>query len=430
MWSRARALAERTPATRNRYVDFLRAASITVVVLGHWLVAAPHVPEGSALVLGDMLSESPWTQWLTWALQVMPIFFIVGGFANGLSWAAAKRDDKSYSEWIGARLRRLVGPLVPLILIWSVLAVVGRAAGVAPEAVRIGSQAALIPTWFLAVYIMVAIAVPVTHWLFQRMGSLSFGLFAAGAVMMDVGAFRLGLSGLRWANYAFIWLGVHQLGYLWQAGRSGGAKNAGWWLAAGLGALVALVGVAGYPVSMITVPGEAVSNSRPPTLAMFALGISQFGLVSSLEAPFRRWLNRPAPWTATVLVNGTIMTIYLWHLTAMVVVIGVAHVLGDVGLRLTPGTASWWMARPIWLLVYGLVLAMVVPLMGRFEQTARKGTSASVPAWRAVGGALGVCIGVALLALGGIGSTGPLGVQLVPVTAVLGGAGLILARAP
>ena len=35
VWSRAKALAERTPETRNRYVDFLRAASITVVVLGH-----------------------------------------------------------------------------------------------------------------------------------------------------------------------------------------------------------------------------------------------------------------------------------------------------------------------------------------------------------------------------------------------------------
>src|SRR5262245_11008278 len=41
-WSRAARLADRTPASRNRYVDFLRAASMLVVTIGHWLAAAPY----------------------------------------------------------------------------------------------------------------------------------------------------------------------------------------------------------------------------------------------------------------------------------------------------------------------------------------------------------------------------------------------------
>ncbi|MEJ2541588.1 MAG: acyltransferase family protein, partial [Gemmatimonadota bacterium] len=64
---------------RNRYVDFLRAAAITVVVLGHWLMAAPTV-ERRQFTLSDMLHVSPWTQWLTWGFQVMPVFFLVGGW--------------------------------------------------------------------------------------------------------------------------------------------------------------------------------------------------------------------------------------------------------------------------------------------------------------------------------------------------------------
>ena len=40
-WTRAAEVAARTPPSRNRYVDFLRAASILCVVLGHWLAAAP-----------------------------------------------------------------------------------------------------------------------------------------------------------------------------------------------------------------------------------------------------------------------------------------------------------------------------------------------------------------------------------------------------
>jgi hypothetical protein len=40
-WSRALEAVERTPASRNRYVDILRALSIVAVITGHWLIAAP-----------------------------------------------------------------------------------------------------------------------------------------------------------------------------------------------------------------------------------------------------------------------------------------------------------------------------------------------------------------------------------------------------
>ena len=42
MWHRALWYADRTPESRNRYVDFLRALSILAVVLGHWLISAPY----------------------------------------------------------------------------------------------------------------------------------------------------------------------------------------------------------------------------------------------------------------------------------------------------------------------------------------------------------------------------------------------------
>ena len=127
-WRRARELAERTPARRNRSVDFLRAASITVVVVGHWLMAAAFV-SGGRLQLADMLHLAPWTQWLTWAFQVMPLFFIVGGYSNGISWEAARRDGRGYGLWIATRLRRLVGPIVPLLVLWSVMAMIAHRLG-------------------------------------------------------------------------------------------------------------------------------------------------------------------------------------------------------------------------------------------------------------------------------------------------------------
>src|SRR5262245_3041000 len=58
-WSRAARLADRTPASRNRYVDFLRAASMLVVTVGHWLAAAPHFDAGGQLIAAHILTAVP-----------------------------------------------------------------------------------------------------------------------------------------------------------------------------------------------------------------------------------------------------------------------------------------------------------------------------------------------------------------------------------
>ena len=119
-------MAEKAPPERNRYVDFLRALSILAVVIGHWLVAAPYMQDG-AVVGGHLLGIIPWTQWLTWGFQVMPLFFLVGGFSNGMSWAATQRKGGHYADWFGSRVQRLINPVLPLFLIWTLFAAFGTA---------------------------------------------------------------------------------------------------------------------------------------------------------------------------------------------------------------------------------------------------------------------------------------------------------------
>ena len=72
-WSRAAELADRTPPSRNRYIDFLRAISMLVVTVGHWLAAAPYYDATGTLTASHILTVAPWTAWLTWIVQVMPI---------------------------------------------------------------------------------------------------------------------------------------------------------------------------------------------------------------------------------------------------------------------------------------------------------------------------------------------------------------------
>jgi fucose 4-O-acetylase-like acetyltransferase len=420
IWSRAAAVAAATPDTRNRYVDFLRAFSICAVVIGHWLIAAPYV-SGGELSLGNMLEHQPWVQWLTWVFQVMPVFFIVGGYSNGVSWNSARRAGRPYSEWLRSRLQRLVGPVLPLLALWAVLGVIAGRLGMSPEMVAAGSQMALIPIWFLAVYVGVVVLVPLTYAAWERYGLTSVAVLALAVVIDDVLFFAADFRAVGWLNYAFIWVAAHQLGYAWRDGYLSGPKLGLAWAIAGALVLVALVTLGPYPLSMVSVPGEEVSNTLPPKLPMLTLAVVQIGLLLSIEAPMRRWLDRAAPWTATVLVNGMIMTVFLWHLTASTLVIAGAIWLGDIGLAVEPGSGPWWAARPLWLGVYALGLVLFALAFMRFE---RGGGARTVAAWRQVVGAALVCGGLALLALHGIGGDGPLGLRLWVLLLPFAGAAL------
>jgi hypothetical protein len=415
-------MAERTPESRNRYVDFLRALSIGCVVFGHWLIAAPFVTE-QGIRLDHMLAVQPWTQWLTWLCQVMPVFFMVGGYSNAASWDAARRSGQPYGDWIAARLHRLFGPVMPLLAVWAVSAATAGSLGVPAGMIRVGSQVALIPLWFLAVYALVTTMVPLTRLAWRRWGLASFWVLAAAAVVVDAARFGAGLVGLGWSNYLFVWLSVHQLGYLWRDGRVGGASRSLPWALGGGIALAAMVAWGPYQLSMVGVPGAEVSNTLPPSLAMLALGLLQGGLLLALERPARRLLQCAGAWTATVLVNGTIMSIYLWHSSVMIWLIGLANLAGGIGLRLEPGSGAWWVARPPWMLLYLAGLLPVLALFGRFER--QSAPLQGTPAWRSLGGTFLVCFGLALIALKGIGSDGLLGLHWPPLLSAFAGAALL-----
>ena len=421
IWSGAAAVAARTSESRNRYVDFLRAASIIAVISGHWLIAAPFVDAGG-LSVTNLLARQPWTQLSTWIFQVMPVFFLVGGYSNGVSWQAAVRDGRSYAEWLDGRLQRLIGPVLPLVAVWAVLGFVAHRSGASAELVKVASQMALIPVWFLAVYVGAAVLVPVSYGAWRRFGMVSFWLLALLAVVDDVVFFGAGLRVVGWLNYGFIWLAVHQLGYAWREGQFAGLRPRLLWALGGFVALVVSVTAGPYPVSMVSVPGEEVSNSLTPKLPMLLMGIAQCGVLLSLETPLRRWLVRATPWTAVVAVNGMIMTIFLWHLTASTLTVGLGLALGGVGLTIDPGSGLWWVLRPAWLGVYCIALVVFALLFSRFERGGR--ASRPTVAWRQVVGAALVCGGLALLALDGIGAEGWLGLRVWVVALPFLGAAL------
>lgn len=420
LWTKALGIAEQTPPERNRYVDLLRALSITAVVLGHWIMAAPSFQADGAQ-MQHLLDIQPWSRWLTWIFQVMPVFFFVGGFSNGVSWDNSQKSSLhtknspskqvSYGQWLDARLRRLLGPAVPLVILWTVLAVIGHQTQVPTEFTRIGSQVSLVPVWFLAIYFIIVMLVPVSRWAWNRFGFASVFVPALLAVLGDLAFFNTPYRWFGWFNYLFIWGAVHQLGYAWQQGKLPSAGKSLAISVAGLVTLLCLTKFGPYPLSLVGVPSQDISNTTPPKLPLLALAATQIGLLLALEKPARSWLSGVRPWAATVLVNGLIMPIFLWHSTIMMLLIGAAFWLMPMLLTALPGTGEWWAYRPVWVLIYSAVMLMLLPLFLWSEKLVSAGQRKPRLNVITIVGALCISVGLAMLAAKGVTGDGLLGVN-------------------
>ncbi|MEH0936655.1 acyltransferase family protein [Micromonospora psammae] len=391
---RLRQLAERTPASRERYVDLLRALAITMVVLGHWAVAVIGRDAAGQPTGRSALTDLPWLYPFTWPAQVMPIFFLVGGYANAASLTRYRDRAGEVTGWLLDRGARLLRPTTALLLVLVTGAVVARTAGVEAPMVRTVVWFASIPLWFLAAYLVVVPLTPLTYALHRRFGLAVPLVLAALVAVGDVGR-AVGPAELALPNYLFGWLAVHQLGFAWyearrpdrqddRAPRSAGpsrpggvrsrrlplSRRAGWTaLLGGLAATVLLTGVGPYPVAMLNMPGERLDNAAPPSLALLSLTTAQLGLILLLRDRAERWLHRTRPWQAVIAVNAVVLTIFLWHLSAAVLLVGA---LDAVGLLPTPpaGSAAWLAWRVPWVLMLTVVLAVLVAVFGPVEARA------------------------------------------------------------
>lgn len=418
----------RTPADRYRYADFLRVASILVVVFGHWLLLVVTVRDGK-LAYDVMLDRLPWTQWLTWLLQVMPVFFMVGGYANALSLESATRKGTRGTDWVRARALRLYWPLLPLLATWLVLSVALVALGTPTDVVSLSTQVVLVPAWFLAAYLGVVSLAPVTHAWHRRWGWGALAMLVGLAVAVDVANRFFGVPFVGWTTYLFVWAAVHQVGYFWQEGRLPRGTSARLGIAvAGYAVLAALVFGAGYNLAMVggggTGENEGQTNTTPPSIALLALAAGQLGLLLAAEKPLAKLVHRPRVWAGVVSLGAMIMTVYLWHMTAMVAVASAAFPSG-LWPNMDPASATFWLTRPVWFGALLVALGVLVAAFRRFENppdaipTKYAGSAGRV---KATLGVLATGAGLAMLVLGGLYSEkGPLGIPIVPVVLFVAG---------
>ncbi|MET9547826.1 acyltransferase [Streptomyces sp. NPDC006627] len=392
------AIDARTPPHRDRAIDGLRAVALLAVPTGHWLLGGFTLDTGGALHNASPLSSFGFFAPISWVLQMLGIFFLVGGYASTLSYRRAVARGESTGAWLRGRLARLGRPVLGVTAVWAALLPVLYTLGVPGTTLRTASTLVIQPLWFVGVYTVITALTPWCIRAAQRLGAWAALPLVGSVALVDFlryGPFAEGMpSWLSLLNLLPGWMFAYQLGVSWGEKRLGG-RGAWLLLAGGTALFAALLLAFHYPASMVGVPGEARTNSHPPSLLVLALAAAQSGAAILLRDRIGRLLRRPALWAPVVVVNLSAMTILCWHQTALLAAAVPGSFLGAVpGLTTGPGTLGWIAARIAWL----PVLAALLVLIGRYARGFEAPWKGASHARRALAGVLAA--GFAVFALG------------------------------
>ncbi|MFF2275865.1 acyltransferase [Agromyces sp. NPDC058126] len=396
----------RTGVRRDQSVDAIRVVLLVVVFALHAMMVGVSLgPEGP--VLENALEHQAWFGPVSWVVQIMPLFFIVGGFSSITHWRSMRARGATPAEYVRARIERLVRPAIALVAVVAVSLVALSLAGVPAEIVGIAGFRIGQPLWFLAVYLGLSALVPFLVRLHERAPVLTPLALLGGVVAIDLLRLSTGVEPIGYLNLLLVWLLVHQLGFhLADGALDGLARRTLWGLAGASLLLLAVITLAGpYPVDMLV-------NLNPPTLCLVVLGVAQLALFQLARPRIRAWVDERDASRAISFLGERAMTVYLWHMPVLVGLAGAALAANAVlGLPLPePLSAGWWASRPIWLVVSAVVVAAVVLVFARFERSGglrgrTAGTAAADRAGRAMTALESVCAagGVVVLLVAGFG---------------------------
>ena len=404
LWRATEGVVARTPSDRDRVVDLLRIGSLVVVVLGHLLMVVVRW-RGDTVRIANLLAEVPELKIATWVFQVMPIFFAAGAIANRRSYDSSRARGEVWREWLWHRVRRLVRPTTWYLAIWIPLVWLLSLAlpGAASTLAKLSTQL----LWFLGVYLLV---VATTRWQIRlaRFGYPIVAVLLAAIALVDLARFHLAF-GAGLVNFVLVWFMTATLGLVVRdhVGRGRHVFVAGAFGALALNAV--LVATFPYPISMVGMPGERISNMSPPTIVLALHAVALMSLVGLAWPSLSRLCARVVLWRVVAATGAATMTIYLWHLTAVVGIVAVEHGVGFT--RGAVDDVSFWLTTPLHvsaiLCVVIVLVSGAVPLEHRpLPWLERSGTRPGSSAWWTVLSVLGVIAagcGFLVLAATGMG---------------------------
>ncbi len=347
---------------RDKYVDFIRAFSLLVVVAWHWVFTilvweddGPHASNPLGFTTGLWV--------LTWAFQVMPLFFYVGGYGHLRSWEKARDQGQSIWTLVGIRLKRLAVPALSLLGVWILIGIIVSAVWDWAWTWR-AVKLVVSPLWFMGVYLVLVVLLPAAIWLHERFDTIVLVTLAGVAGLVDVVRFRYDVPAFGLINMIVVWGLCHQLGFFYD--RIVTSRRTVDWtlLIGGALALAALVSSGLYPGSMVGVPGET-SNMAPPTVCIVALVLLQAGMVEIIRPSIQVRLERPRWERVNDVINRFALPLFLFHTTGMALYRAINYVVFGNSTDIRRPDLLWWLTRPLAFIGPLLCTLPVIYLFGR-----------------------------------------------------------------
>lgn len=348
---------------RDPAVDLVRAACLIAVVAVHALMVGVSAP-GGVVKLENALEAWGGFTVFSWFAQMMPLFFVLGGFASATHLRRVRAGGVEASDYVALRLRRLLPvPLAAALAV--VIALAGlTGAGLDPEFLTEAGWRISQPLWFLGVYVLCSALVPAALRLHERAPARTLVVLGIGILTVDVVRAATGVDAIGFANLLFVWLFVQQLGFWLADGRAPSLRQAG----------LAVLAIAALMLTGLS-PANLFEALNPPTAALALLGVVQLAVFSALRSRLRAWASLPRVQRVSDAVNGAAMTIYSWHMPVVVLLAGLLlladPIAGAGSLLPAPLAPEWWLSRPVWLAVASLAVAGVVALAVRLERRPR-----------------------------------------------------------
>jgi hypothetical protein len=386
-------LDARTPADRDRAIDVIRITALLGVVVGHTVMAISIIRNG-VFYWENLLTTSTVFQALTWVFQIMPLFFFAGAAACVTSW----RPGTNWGGWLMKRCTRLFRPVFYYFGFWAIALTVLYP--VLPQHVYepiAGVSIQLL--WFLGAYVLVLAAMP-AMWCITTTGRLAAGVAMVYGVVAIVDAARLhwpAAASLGYLNMA-TWLIPGMFGVAYRRQLLTGRAALG--TAVALFAVnVALVQWGPYELSLVGIEGQRLANMTPPSLLLAGHAITLSALAVVAAPAIARWAQRPRVWWWTAIGNSGAMTLYLWHMPAL---LGVHLLFDGLGHPRYPGQPNFLGIGIEQLFIMVGIVAVLFVALRPLENNPLPGWD-GVPSitsvWRGVGvGALLCVAGAATLA--------------------------------
>ncbi|MDR8018792.1 acyltransferase [Nesterenkonia aerolata] len=373
--------ADPTARSRDLSVDVARVLCLLAVVAIHTAMIgiggsagesghSPAVGEGNAqrLEVTNPLTELWFFAVGTWLGQVMPLFFLLGGFGAYMAMRSARSatdlldelptDD--FARHLRRRTLRLGPPAAIFYTVMAGLTLLMVLTGLPAQMLDPALEGAGDPLWFLAAFLicqgfvrrqyrLVTTASAVRRW-------AVLGVMVAGIICVDTlrmiwagqqssagdGLVVIGTAG-TWAdmlgllNMWLLWPVMQLLGMMLAHGCWDRVRWWGWALTA-----VGSFSVTAALATWTWYPADMLINLNPPTLPLLSIGMTQVALFQLLRPVLAAAARRRSVQVVMALIASRAMTLYLWHMVVIILLNGVIWLLGWAP---EPGSALWWWTR-------------------------------------------------------------------------------------